>query len=295
MLKDEIKTAVLTSLAQDLGIPLSKVMQEGIGCTDIKRFLHLDITAQLLPAEKQVSGCIITKEPCIFVGKQWIQDTFACVDDNIKLNWSAEDGQRLQSGDTIVTFSGAARSILIAERCALNFAQTLSGTATTVNRYAELLEGSNTQILDTRKTIPGMRFGQKYAVTCGGGANHRIGLYDRFLIKENHIMAAGSIAAAIATAKQMQPEILVEVEVESLDELQQAIDANADIVMLDNFQLADIHTAVELVAGRLKLEVSGNVEAEHLKELANTGVDFISSGALTKHVQATDLSLRLDN
>lgn len=295
LLNDEIKTAVITSLAQDLGVPLSKVMQEGIGCTDIRQFLARDITARLLPENKQVSGRIITKEDCIFVGKQWIEETFACVDDSTVLNWQVSDGQALSAGDIIVTFSGNARSILTAERCALNFAQTLSATATTVSRYAAQLAGRHTKILDTRKTIPGMRFGQKYAVTCGGGVNHRIGLYDRFLIKENHIMAAGSVAAAIAAARQLQPDTLTEVEVENLNELQEALDAKADIVMLDNFDLADIRKAVELAKGRLKLEVSGNVEAEHLQQLADTGVDFISSGALTKHITAIDLSLRLDN
>lgn len=295
LLSDEIKHSVICSLAQDLGVPLSRVHSEGIGCAEIARFLHQDITAQLFPADKVVTGKIITKEDCIFVGRRWVEETFACVDKSVKLDWAVKDGDRLTAGDTLVTFTGKARSILTAERCALNFAQTLSGTATSVNHYAALLADSHTKILDTRKTIPGMRYGQKYAVTCGGGANHRIGLYDRFLIKENHIMAAGSIQAAVMSARTLHSDILVEVEVENLDELQEALDAKADIVMLDNFALDEIYQAVERVDGRLKLEVSGNVEAQHLTDLANTGVDFISSGALTKHVKAIDLSLRLDN
>lgn len=295
LLKDEIKHAVITSIAQDLGVPLSRLLHEGIGCTEVQQFLNRDITVQLIPADKIVTGKIISKESCVFVGKAWIEETFSCIDKMVKLDWQVDDGQAVGAGDTLVNIEGNARSILTAERCALNFAQTLSGTATTVSQYAKLLEGRHTQILDTRKTIPGMRFGQKYAVSCGGGVNHRIGLYDRFLIKENHIMAAGSIAAAVRNARDLSPVTLVEVEVENLEELQQALAAKADIVMLDNFDLAQIRDAVALVKGQLKLEVSGNVEAQHLVQLAETGVDFISSGALTKHIQAVDLSLRLNN
>lgn len=294
LLKEEINLSILHSLAQDLGVQSSKLFAEGVGSVDILRYCNNDITAALLPAQRIVTAQIITKEDCLFVGRDWIEKTFTLLDPSIELNWHAKDGDELKAGSKIVTMKGDGQMMLIAERTALNFAQTLSGTATTVKTYAQILSSSNTKILDTRKTIPGMRYGQKYAVTLGGGVNHRIGLYDRYLIKENHIIATGSILSAVELAKSRHPNILVEIEVESLSELKQAIEAQADIVMLDNFTLQDIVTAVELNQGQVKLEVSGNVEEARLKELAHTGVDYISSGALTKHVKAVDLSLRLE-
>ncbi len=295
LLKDEIKFAVLSSLAQDLGVPVAKLFSDGVGSQDIKRFVHRDVTASLIPADKTISATLITKEDCIFVGKHWVELAFALVCDSVAMEWLIADGEPAKKGDTLVKFNGNARAILIAERTALNFAQTLSATATRVHHYSKWLDGTPTKLLDTRKTLPNMRYGQKYAVQCGGGCNHRIGLYDRFLIKENHIMACGGIAQAVAQAKQQQPNLLVEVEVESLAELEQAIEANADIVMLDNFNLADISKAVKTNNGQCKLEVSGNVDENSLQQLSKTGVDFISSGAITKHVQAIDLSLRVDD
>lgn len=256
---------------------------------------HLDVTASLIAIDEKSVAQVICKEECIFVGKDWVDTTFAMLDDRLEINWCTEDGKNHQAGDILFSIKGNTRAILTGERSALNFAQTLSGTATTVNHYAKLLKGTKTRILDTRKTLPGLRFGQKYAVQCGGGENHRVGLYDRFLIKENHIMGCGSISAAIDNAKNHPRDLLVEVEVESLEEMQEAVNAGADIIMLDNFSQRMIEDAVAINSGKVKLEVSGNVESEHLAKLAKTGVDFISSGALTKHVKAIDLSLRLNN
>lgn len=252
-----------------------------------------DITARLIPAEQRVRAKIITREPCVLAGQTWVEETFAQLDINVLISWAAKDGETLEADQEICQIEGNARSILTGERTALNFLQTLSGTATLVASYVKYLAGSQTKLLDTRKTLPGLRMAQKYAVTCGGGNNHRFGLFDAFLIKENHIMACGSIAAAVQQARLQAKDKLVEVEVESLAELQQALDAKADIVMLDNFSLADVAEAVKMNQKRCKLEVSGNITEQSLAELAKIGVDFISSGALTKNVQAIDLSLRI--
>ena len=209
------------------------------------------------------------------------------------MDWYAQDGELLKANQPIVRVSGNARHILTGERTALNFLQTLSGTATIVAKCVKELEGTNTQLLDTRKTLPGMRLAQKYAVTCGGGKNHRIGLFDAYLIKENHILACGSIKAAVLKAREHHPDLPVEVEVENIQELHQAIEAKADVVMLDNFDLHMIKQAVIVNKAQCKLEVSGNITIDRLKTLSALGVDFISSGALTKHVQAIDLSLRV--
>ena len=251
-----------------------------------------DITAQLVPADQIARGRIITREACVLAGRAFAEEVFRQLGASVRLEWQADDGEELAPGDVMVTFEGPARALLTGERTALNFLQTLSGTATLTRAYVRQLAGTNCRLLDTRKTVPGLRLAQKYAVTCGGGYNHRLGLYDAYLIKENHIAAAGSIAAAVARARQLAPGKPVEVEVEHADELRQAIDAGADIIMLDNFSHADMRAAVAETAGRAKLEASGNVELDTIRAVAETGVDFISVGALTKHVRAIDLSMR---
>lgn len=252
-----------------------------------------DITAQLIPAGQQITAHIITREPCVLAGTAWAEATFAELSSAITIDWQAQDGDQLTANDTLCTLQGPARALLTGERTALNFLQTLSATATHTAQCVAALGNSNTRLLDTRKTLPGLRLAQKYAVTCGGGKNHRIGLFDAFLIKENHILACGGIAQAVAAAKAMQKNVQVEVEVENLDELQQALDAKADIVMLDNFTLDTLKKAVVINAGRARLEVSGNIELPRLTALASIGVDYISSGALTKHIRAIDLSFRV--
>ncbi len=274
----EIRRGVSHALAEDLGyLPI----QQG------------DITASLIPAEQQATATVITREDCVVCGTMWVDEVFAQLSDQAVLHWFVKDGDKVTANTVLCEISGPARILLTGERSALNFLQTLSGTATTTAKYVALLSGSKTRLLDTRKTLPGMRLAQKYAVSCGGGKNHRIGLYDAFLIKENHIAAAGSIVKAVQSARQNFPGKPVEVEVEDLTELEQALAAGADIIMLDNFHIADIIQAVALNQGKAKLEVSGNVTAESLKALAGTNVDYISSGALTKNVQAIDLSMRL--
>jgi nicotinate-nucleotide pyrophosphorylase (carboxylating) len=253
-----------------------------------------DITAQLIPQNEQASAKVITREDCIFCGKDIIIEVFKQVDPTVQVSVLVSDGDFVTANSTLFTAKGSARAILTAERTALNFVQTLSGTATTTAHYVKELSGTTTQLLDTRKTIPGLRALQKYAVKCGGGANHRIGLFDAFLIKENHIAACGGIDKAVAQAKLNHPSKPVEVEVESLQELKQAIDAGADIIMLDNFSVEQIKQAVILTNKRAKLEVSGNMTLATLKTYSQAGVDFISSGALTKNLQSIDLSMRFE-
>ena len=253
-----------------------------------------DITAQLIPATQQANAKVITREDCVFCGKDIILEVFKQVDPSVVVNVLVNDGDAVKANGTLFTATGSARAILTAERTALNFVQTLSGTATTTSKYVKELSGTATQLLDTRKTIPGLRALQKYAVKCGGGANHRIGLFDAFLIKENHIAACGGIDNAVAQAKLNHPSKPVEVEVESLNELDQAITAGADIIMLDNFSVKQIQQAVELTNKRAKLEVSGNMTLETLRTYSQAGVDFISSGALTKNLQSIDLSMRFE-
>ncbi|WP_297821035.1 carboxylating nicotinate-nucleotide diphosphorylase [uncultured Paraglaciecola sp.] len=274
----DIKAAVEIALSEDL---------------DGQHVDHGDITANLIPVTQSITADIITREDCVLAGAGWVTETFARIDKNIQLNWYVKDGDELKVNQPIVRVLGNARRILTGERTALNFLQTLSGTATVVAKCVKELAGTNTQLLDTRKTLPGMRLAQKYAVTCGGGKNHRIGLYDAYLIKENHILACGSIQAAVNKAREHHADLPVEVEVENIQELHQAIEAKADIVMLDNFSLDMLKQAVIVNQGQCKLEVSGNITIESLKALSAIGVDFISSGALTKHVQAIDLSLRV--
>ncbi|TMP72988.1 carboxylating nicotinate-nucleotide diphosphorylase [Pseudoalteromonas sp. S1608] len=253
-----------------------------------------DITAQLIPQAEQANAKVITREDCIFCGKDLIIEVFKQVDPSVVVNICVNDGDFVSANSTLFTASGSARAILTAERTALNFVQTLSGTATTTAHYVKELSGTSTQLLDTRKTIPGLRALQKYAVKCGGGANHRIGLFDAFLIKENHIAACGGINNAVAQAKLNHADKPIEVEVESFDELEQAISAGADIIMLDNFNPEQIREAVTITNKRAKLEVSGNMTLETLKAYSQAGVDFISSGALTKNLQSIDLSMRFE-
>jgi len=271
-----------------------------------------DITAELIPHDNNAVATVISRDECIICGVEWVNEVFRQLDAHAQKNnpqdsqqsnqqttqitWFVSDGQHVGANTTLFELSGNARILLTGERTALNFLQTLSGTATTTSEYVKQLSGTNTKLLDTRKTLPGLRSAQKYAVTCGGGFNHRIGLFDAFLIKENHIAACGGIEKAISTARNNHQDKKVEVEVESLDELKQALNATADIIMLDNFTHQMIDEAVVLTTkisqGRTKLEVSGNMTIETLKSYAKAGVDYISVGALTKHVKAIDLSMR---
>ena len=270
---EQIRANVLAALAEDVG--------DG------------DITAQLIPADNRSRGRVITREEGVLCGSAWVDAVFDEVNPDIKISWHKRDGDSLAAGDTLFDFSGPARGLLTGERAALNFLQLLSGTATRCRRYAELVAGTGAKLLDTRKTIPGLRVAQKYAVTCGGCHNHRIGLFDAYLIKENHINACGGIAQAVATARNHAPEKPVEVEVENLEELELALQAGADRIMLDNFSLQNLREAVAINNARAELEASGNVTDKTLRPIAETGVDYISIGALTKYCKALDLSMRL--
>ena len=253
-----------------------------------------DINAQLIPSNQTDTATIICREPMVMAGRAWVETVFAILDPTMQLDWQAKDGDKLAANQVLVTLTGNTRALLTGERTALNFLQTLSSTATVVAEHVAVIADLPTQLLDTRKTIPLLRHAQKYAMLCGGGNNHRIGLYDAFLIKENHIMACGSIAQAVSQARNIAQKP-VEVEVENFAELQQAIDAKADIIMLDNFTLEDTKKAVAQVASLgkpCKLEASGDVTLATLRDVALTGVDFVSMGALTKHVRAIDLSMR---
>ncbi|MEI8655308.1 MULTISPECIES: carboxylating nicotinate-nucleotide diphosphorylase [Vibrio] len=273
----EIARTVEATLKEDLGGTLDPAA---------------DLTANLIPADVQGTATIITREHGVFCGKAWADEVFKQLGGEVKIDWHVEDGDKVEPNQTLCTLSGPARILLTGERNAMNFIQTLSGCATTTAEYAKALEGTNCRLLDTRKTIPGLRSALKYAVACGGGYNHRIGVFDAYLIKENHIIANGGITQTIKTAKELNPGKPVEVETESLEELREAIEAGADIIMLDNFTMDMMREAVTINAGRAALENSGNVTLETLREYAETGVDYISVGALTKHVRAMDLSMR---
>jgi nicotinate-nucleotide pyrophosphorylase (carboxylating) len=272
-LKDTISQSVAIALAEDIG--------DG------------DITAQLIPLTQSGHARVITRQNAIICGTDWVNEVFRQVDPEVQLSWHVHDEQAVAPDQLLFEARGKARSLLTAERAALNFLQTLSGTASISRHYADLVAGTGVRLLDTRKTLPGLRKAQKYAVTCGGCFNHRIGLYDAFLIKENHILACGGIHAAIRTARASEPGKPVEVEVETLTQLEEALAASADIIMLDNFSLDDLRAAVKATAGKAKLEASGGISEETLRPIAETGVDYISIGALTKHCQAVDLSMRL--
>lgn len=265
---------------------------------DVRRALAEDLgpgdaTADLLPAESMAQAYVITREAAVLCGQDWFETCFRELDADVIFNWHVADGDRLDPGQTFVEMRGNARALVSAERCALNFVQTLSATATVTAAHVAAVRGTRTRILDTRKTLPGLRIAQKYAVRCGGGSNHRIGLFDAMLIKENHIAAAGSLTAAVRAARVYHPQLLLEVEVENFAELDEALVAGVDRVMLDEFSDADLDRAVAHVDGRAEIEVSGGVDLSRLKTIAASGVDFISVGALTKHVRAIDLSMRV--
>lgn len=255
-----------------------------------------DLTAQLIPADRVSTATVITREDATLCGQAWFDEVFRQVDPRVRVTWKAADGDRVRANHLLCELSGPSRALLTGERTALNFLQALSGTATETSRYAEALKGTHCRVLDTRKTIPGLRLAQKYAVRCGGGTNHRLGLFDAILVKENHIAAAGSIPAAVAEARKLSGKVMVEIEVENLDELQQALDAKVDRILLDNFSHDEMRTAVRIAREHrnsgIELEASGNMSLETLRSVAETGVDFISVGGLTKHVRALDLSMR---
>lgn len=253
-----------------------------------------DATAALLPESQQFSGHILAREAGVLCGAAWAEETFRQLDGEISVAWLKRDGDVLQPNDRLCDIAGNARAVLTGERTALNFLQLLSGTATRTRAYVEAVAGTKTRILDTRKTIPGLRLAQKYAVLAGGGTNHRIGLYDAILIKENHIAAAGSIPDAVGQSRERFPNLLLETEVESLAQLDEAVAAGVDRVLLDNFELDDLVTAVKTHGDHVDLEASGGITLETIGSVARTGVDFISVGALTKHVRALDLSMRPD-
>jgi nicotinate-nucleotide pyrophosphorylase (carboxylating) len=252
-----------------------------------------DITAQLIPAERLAKATIISRDAAVIAGTAWVDAVFRQLDPRVAVHWQVTDGDRVSPNQALFHLEGPARSLLTGERSALNFLQMLSGVATRAQYFADMVAGTQVKLLDTRKTLPGLRLAQKYAVTCGGCHNHRIGLYDAFLIKENHIAACGGIAQAIEAAHRIAPGKPVEVEVESLSELRQALDAGADIIMLDELSLDDMREAVRLTAGRASLEASGGINDDTLRVIAETGVDYISIGAMTKDVKAVDLSMRL--
>jgi len=271
--EQSIRHAVAAALAEDIGSG--------------------DATAALIGADARAEATVITREAAVLCGRAWFDACFRALDPHVIIDWYAADGDRVTANQTLCLLHGSARALLSAERSALNFLQTLSGTATVTAHYVDALRGTRTRVLDTRKTLPGLRLAQKYAVLCGGATNHRIGLFDAILIKENHIAAAGSLSAAVGAARALQPRLLLEVEVENFAELDEALAAGADRIMLDEFSLDDMRRAVAHVAGRVALEASGSVSLDNLRAIAETGVDFISIGALTKHVRAIDLSMRI--
>ena len=275
------------SLPDDLAITISRALEEDVGPGDL--------TAALIPADHQAQGHIIARESGVLCGKAWAEESFRQVDHRIRVEWTVPDGARVAEDQVLCSLSGPSRGILTAERTALNFLQTLSGTATLARRYADIVAGTPAMVIDTRKTLPGLRRAQKYAVAIGGCGNHRMGLYDFILIKENHIAAAGGVAAALEAARAQKAGVPIEIEVETLRQLEEALQAGAERILLDNFDLEGLREAVRVNAGRAKLEASGNVSFESLRAIAETGVDYISVGALTKHVQALDLSLRFDS
>ncbi len=271
--------------AEDIAASVTRALAEDIGSGDV--------TASLIPEQTTAQAAVISRETAVLSGRPWFDEVFHQLDARVQIVWRARDGDRIHPNQTLCELSGAARSLLSGERTALNFLQTLSGTATQTRAYVDAIRGTPATILDTRKTIPGLRAAQKYAVTCGGGHNHRMGLHDAVLIKENHIAAAGSVTAALARARTAEAaEVPIEIEVENIDQLRAALSAGATRILLDNFDLAGLTAAVRETAGRARLEASGGVTLDNILAIAQTGVDFISVGSLTKHVRAIDLSLR---
>ena len=272
----------------DVGRTVATALQEDVGTGDL--------TAQLIPADRVARASVITREDAVLCGTAWFDEVFRQIDPRVRVTWSIRDGDRVRADQQLCMLEGPARSLLTGERTALNFLQSLSATATVTRRYVDAVAGTKCRILDTRKTIPGLRLAQKYAVRCGGGTNHRIGLFDAILVKENHIAAAGSIAGAVSEARRVAAKVLLEVEVESLSQLREALDARVDRILLDNFSLDGLRTAVQTTRAHpnahIELEASGNLSLETLRAVADTGVDFISAGSLTKHVRAVDLSMR---
>ena len=281
---DHRRNVLLERINLDIPVSVANALREDLG-GDVNA--DNDITAQLLAEDARSHAVVITREDGVFCGKRWVEEVFTqLAGDGVKVTWHVEDGDSIKTNQPLFELEGASRVLLTGERTALNFVQTLSGVASEARRYVDLLEGTHTQLLDTRKTLPGLRTALKYAVLCGGGANHRLGLSDAFLIKENHIIASGSVRQAVEKAFWLHPEV------ENLQELDDALKAGADIIMLDNFKTEEMREAVKRTNGQARLEVSGNVTYETLREFAETGVDFISVGALTKHIRALDLSMR---
>lgn len=272
MLPTDIKETVIRALNEDVGIG--------------------DLTAALIPEQAWAEATIISREPAILCGAAWVDEVFLQLDSDIEIRWYANDGERIETNLAFCALTGPARSLLIGERTALNFLQTLCGTATLARRYADTVVGTKAVVLDTRKTLPGLRQAQKYAVRCGGCQNHRMGLFDAILIKENHVLAAGSITQAVTKARELHPEVTLEVEVENLPELEEALKVRPDIIMLDNFSLEEMREAVAINAGQAKLEASGNITFDNLRAIAETEIDYISVGGLTKDIRAIDLSMR---
>jgi len=288
LLEQEISTMCQLAIAEDLAV----VDDHDIDSSNMNN----DITAELIEPDTQANATLITRDSGVFCGQKWVNKIYILLGNDVKLNWQISDGELMKPGQILCYLDGNARKLLTGERSAMNFTQILSATATLTHQYVQKLDNPNCQLLDTRKTIPGMRFGQKYAVQCGGGINHRLGLADAFLIKENHIIACGGIADALTRAKQTHPNSLLEIEVENIEELQQAIEGEAQVIMLDNFNLDGLAEAVVIrdqSKSEAKLEASGNVNLETIANIGNTGVDFISAGALTKNIKAIDLSLRV--
>lgn len=275
-------------------VPLQTIIHDDVARALTEDIGSGDITATLIPESQQSSATVISREPATLAGADWFNNVFKQLDESISIEWLVIDGDTVKPNQVLCNLTGPSRTLLSGERAALNFLQTLSATATVAKQYAALVAGTKTKILDTRKTIPGLRRAQKYAVTCGGCHNHRLGLYDAYLIKENHIAAAGSITNAVSTARRLNNDAKIEVEVETMAELREALIANADILLLDNFDLTMLREAVSLNNGQALLEASGNVILDTVKDIAGTGVDFISTGELTKHVRAIDLSMRFE-
>ncbi|MCT8351585.1 MULTISPECIES: carboxylating nicotinate-nucleotide diphosphorylase [Photorhabdus] len=288
---DQRRAVLMEHLQNDIPASVTLALKEDLGGNT--NFTS-DITGQLIPADKQATAVIITREDGIFCGQQWLNEVFTQLGDQISIEWLVKDSDAITANQKLCILRGPAQILLTGERTALNFIQTLSGVATEVRHYVHCLTGLKTQLLDTRKTLPGLRTALKYAVLCGGGNNHRLGLFDAFLIKENHIIANGSIKQAVDKARYSHPNVPVEVEVETLDELILALKANVDIIMLDNFTIPMMKEAVAITSGKVALEVSGNITLDTLRSYAETGIDFISVGALTKHIRALDLSMRFN-